>query len=418
MAQGRIYSGNSKPQEATYSQDRPGANTSDVTTNLNFTPVNTTQPKPITDLPKKIPGKIDWLGSSYSGADIKAVVHTYNNVGGQLAALRDLNNQKLAAEATSKMLGNYINGGVDRFIQAKLRNTTNPDFTYDKQVNTWLAIGLGTPEGSVRGDNNWIPTAADLSLPSTLQAQDTAIFYLYQLNTSRSINPIIQAMTIEKQGIDSFLAALEEKISFLNMYQNEATNTITIGTLQTISVQTHREKFGARALGRSYVKGYTRGPRTIAGSMVFTVFNEHALGQLIRGIGNPAIVGESKLDTNLSTLIPDQLPPLDITLVYANEYGSLSRQSIYGVEFVNDGQTMSIEDLFTEEVMNFVARDVDIMTSVGRRKLSQAERGLWTTDEGKPLEGTELLRKTLFGGGGAYKDYLVRLGVRRSFRGR
>jgi len=417
MGQGRVYSGNAKPQEATYSQDRPGTNTSDVTTTLDLNPVNTTPAQPIADLPVG-PGNINWLGSSYSGADIKAVVHTYNNVGGQLAALRDLKMQKIAADATSKMLGNYINKGAKSFIQAKIANASNPDFTYDKQVNTWLAIGLGTPEGSIRGDNNWIAVEADLDLPGTLQAKTTALHYLYLVNTSRSIDPVIQAMIIEKQGIDSFLDSLEKKIAFLNMYQNEATNTVVLGTLQTVSVQTHREKFGVRALGRSYVKGYTRGPRTIAGSMVFTVFNEHALGQLIRAIGDPALVGESKLDTNLSTLIPDQLPPLDMTLVYANEYGALSRQSIYGIEFVNDGQTMSIEDLFTEEVMNFVARDVDIMTSVGRRKLSQAERGLWTTDEGKPLEGTQLLRKTLFGGGSAYKDYLVRLGVRRSFRGR
>ena len=133
---------------------------------------------------------------------------------------------------------------------------------------------------------------------------------------------------------------------------------------------------------------------------------------------NSAMAGESKLDTNLSTLIPDQLPPIDLTIVFANEYGSISRMGIYGVEFVNSGMVMSIEDLLTEETVNFVARDIDIMTSVGRRKLSQMEKGLWTTEEGRPLEGTELLRKTLFASEGKYQEYLVNLGVRRSLRGR
>jgi len=211
---------------------------------------------------------------------------------------------------------------------------------------------------------------------------------------------------------------LGDLIKVMREVEFQGSSTEVLASLQTLSVQTHREKFGVRALGRSYVKGYTRGPRTIAGSMIFTVFNEHALGRLIRAIGNPAFVGESKLDTNTSSLIPDQLPPIDISIIFANEYGSVSRMSIYGVEFVNDGHTISIEDLMTEEVMNFVARDIDIMTSVGRRKLSQLEQGLWTSDDGQSLEGTTLLKRTLFGGNYDYNQYLVRLGVRSSIRSR
>jgi hypothetical protein len=44
-----------------------------------------------------------------------------------------------------------------------------------------------------------------------------------------------------------------------------------------------------------------------------------------------------------------------------NEYGAVSRLVLYGVELVNEGQTMSIDDLITENVVNFVARHIEPM---------------------------------------------------------
>ena len=76
------------------------------------------------------------------------------------------------------------------------------------------------------------------------------------------------------------------------------------------------------------------------------------------------------LDHSAPSLLPDQLPPLDLSIVFVNEYGSQSKMAIYGVEFVNDGVTYSIEDLLTEQVINFMARDIDIMTDYGKVKLS------------------------------------------------
>jgi len=186
-------------------------------------------------------------------------------------------------------------------------------------------------------------------------------------------------------------------------------NSIVLGNLQTLSVQTHREKFGVRALGKSYVKGYTRGPRTIAGSMIFTLFNEHALAQLIRGVADHNLFKESALDTNLSTLIPDQLPPLDLTIAFANEYGSISRMGIYGVEFLNDSQTFSIEDLMTEAVVNFTARDIDVMTKVGIRKLNSDSNDYRTDTTGSDLYTVNQ---------SSYNKYLKQLGIRRGLMGR
>src|SRR5690606_39902774 len=52
---------------------------------------------------------------------------------------------------------------------------------------------------------------------------------------------------------------------------------MVFGELATISYSIHRELNPVRALGTINPKGYCRGPRTTAGSLIFTVFNRHVL---------------------------------------------------------------------------------------------------------------------------------------------
>jgi len=127
--------------------------------------------------------------------------------------------------------------------------------------------------------------------------------------------------------------------------------------IQTLSYSIHREKMPVRTLGRTYPKGYTRGPRTIAGSLVFTIFDRQALWQLVqlyradKGLGPEAI----------KTPLVDQLPPFDITITFDNEYGNHSYLRLYGIDIIDEGQSHSIDDMITENVMSYVARDIDMM---------------------------------------------------------
>lgn len=131
---------------------------------------------------------------------------------------------------------------------------------------------------------------------------------------------------------------------------------IILGNLETFSHSIHREKAPVRVLGKSHCKGYTAGGRTIAGSMVFVVFDRAPLWDVIKEINyirNPS-------DRTTSPL-PDQLPPLDLILMFHNEYGHKSIVRLYGVEFVDEGQVYSINDLYSECTMQYVARDMDQM---------------------------------------------------------
>ena len=126
-----------------------------------------------------------------------------------------------------------------------------------------------------------------------------------------------------------------------------------LGSIQTLSISTHQDKRPVRSLGVINAKDYVMGPRTIAGSMVFAVFNKHFATEIMEDLGA----------TETEVILPDEIPALDITVNFANEYGRMSRMAIYGVKLINEGQVMSINDLYTENTYQFVALGLEPLSA-------------------------------------------------------
>lgn len=131
----------------------------------------------------------------------------------------------------------------------------------------------------------------------------------------------------------------------------------TFGTLQTISYSIHQEKMPVRVLGNMNAKDWVFGPRTIAGSLVFAVLNKHWLVDIYEQLYENA-------EMKGWHFITDEIPPFNITISFANEYGFDSRMAIYGVRLINEGQTMSVNDLYIENTYQFVANDINYMDSL------------------------------------------------------
>ncbi len=124
---------------------------------------------------------------------------------------------------------------------------------------------------------------------------------------------------------------------------------VVIGSLTTISYSMYRNKKPVINIGRTNINGVTRGSRIFAGTMIFTLINQHWLKEL-----------QEQLDwlEGYNELKVDELPLFDIMIVSANEYGNAVTMFIYGIDFTDEAQTISVEDLFTENVFSFVARDI------------------------------------------------------------
>ena len=137
--------------------------------------------------------------------------------------------------------------------------------------------------------------------------------------------------------------------------------------IQTLTYSIFREKGPVRSLGFVGEKGKARGTRTIAGSIVFTVFDRHPLLDLMRanfGDGAPP-PGVAEGVNSLAYTLADQLPPFDIILHFANEYGFTAELVLLGVEIMSEGQVQSIQDIITENTVQYTARHMTIMRPGG-----------------------------------------------------
>lgn len=179
---------------------------------------------------------------------------------------------------------------------------------------------------------------------------------------------------------------------------------VVVGSLQAISYSVSREKAPVYTMGSAEPRSFSRGKRGIAGTLVFTSFDRDALLEaLSKNAVNAAsfqrIGGERNMepmsitewdkqmtdlvglagDTNASTAADevtkrvavtadphyaDEIPPFDITISYANEYGQKARLVIYGVEILNEGGGHSIDTIISEKACTFIARRIDPQEAV------------------------------------------------------
>lgn len=142
---------------------------------------------------------------------------------------------------------------------------------------------------------------------------------------------------------------------------NIGLSTIVLNTLTTISYSTFREKREVVTLGNSNPRGRSRGGRTIGGTMIFAVPDEHPLLPLLR-------TGQVRT-TFSGAFIPDELIPFDLSLVFIKHHPvgdgvSVSGMILRGVEFVTEASTFSINQGATELVAQFVANRLEPMINI------------------------------------------------------
>ena len=184
-------------------------------------------------------------------------------------------------------------------------------------------------------------------------------------------------------------------------------------SLQTISVSVHEAKGQGRALGYRGIKGIARGIRTIGGSIIMTVIEDHPLRDLVSTVGEyiarePSAWGGWSLDRSkkgtgsalngwdFNNRLATLLPPFNLLMLYVSEGAQFSPREIFtddirygddainvapdpneiqfnllgtgydipgaaysleGIEILDVGMVTSTHDVVTELTMSFLARD-------------------------------------------------------------
>lgn len=156
---------------------------------------------------------------------------------------------------------------------------------------------------------------------------------------------------------------------------------IDIGLASLISYSLYREKKQIRTIGAINTRGITKGPRTISGRLVMTVVREHFV---------EAIKREIPYMRTIKNMLMDELPPFDILVSFGNEYGAAASLVIHGVTFVDEQKTLTIEDLYTENIFTFLARDIDVMKTVFAKYTDEYDPMMWMSNSFIP-DGSEIL---------------------------
>lgn len=163
---------------------------------------------------------------------------------------------------------------------------------------------------------------------------------------------------------------------------------LVIGNLQTLTYSIHREVLPVRALGSVNALGHTGGTVTIAGSMIFTMFDRNLVYDIQREVmkylrdkadrtayQNNIFTYSNLKEYNLDNVYDQYIsmplmPEFNIYVNAKNEYtpGNYgSSLNIDGVVIVDEGQVMSIEDIITENTMSYMARNIRPLRPMTRR---------------------------------------------------
>lgn len=163
-----------------------------------------------------------------------------------------------------------------------------------------------------------------------------------------------------------------------------------IGELQAISYAVQREKAPVYVMGKVDPLSFSRGKRGIAGTIITLMLDQHVmlktpfsdlkfvadkdeifadvddrnnasntadLGFVEEGfVFDPGNLADSYQVSNAWYV--DQIPPFDVVIVAANEYGMAATMRIYGIEILNEGSGFSIDDIVIENQMTYVCRTV------------------------------------------------------------
>lgn len=174
-------------------------------------------------------------------------------------------------------------------------------------------------------------------------------------------------------------------------------NGVLIGELQGISYTITREKAPIYTLGSKDPRGFSRCKRGIAGSLVFAIFDRESLldalrkggrsnvilptdeimyqdfrtgsdnasgvaaGSTLSTAGAAGVLSDDPRDVSyeqIPAFYVDQIPPFNIVLNAANEYGHAMVKTIHNVEILNSGTGISVDDVMLDESMTFVCTNV------------------------------------------------------------
>lgn len=135
---------------------------------------------------------------------------------------------------------------------------------------------------------------------------------------------------------------------------------IHLDSVSTVSVSIYEAKAPVRRLGHASPVGFTGNIRTVAGSIICVLRDNHPLSEMMEGNFHTKHLDDNQIrDNGKGNFNSGALFPFDLMLMYKNEVGDALGFSIYNVEIISEGIVTSTNDMITEVVLQFQATHID-----------------------------------------------------------
>lgn len=181
---------------------------------------------------------------------------------------------------------------------------------------------------------------------------------------------------------------IQVMLEFPTIFVNGQAAILHMASCISISYSVYRAKSMVYNIGQPVLGGLSIGKKYVAGSIItvsydideISNFVETNLAQANNGqafkknsngtiddsassAGTFGIFGDDGDQSlkDVHTVMRDDLTPFNIHLLSSEEnYGDAraNRIVVYGAQFINNGQVMSINDLITENTLQFIGRDI------------------------------------------------------------
>ena len=137
-------------------------------------------------------------------------------------------------------------------------------------------------------------------------------------------------------------------------------------SVMTVSLSVYEAKAPVRRLGHAAPVGFTGNIRSIAGSIICLMQNEHPLKGLMIETSKHfddkftmKQFHENGIDNEGTAFQAGMIEPFDLMLLYKNEVNSSVGLQINNIDIISESVVTSINDIYTEMVFQFVATDVN-----------------------------------------------------------
>ena len=183
-------------------------------------------------------------------------------------------------------------------------------------------------------------------------------------------------------------------------FDSNESNLVQLDSLATISISVYEAKAPVRRLGHRGVSGFTKGIRTIAGSMVFLVIEDHPLWKLLsqNKFENSYSLDDNEKEKRSLTRVSKRklssmLEPFNILLFFQTEVTEIKNSGrtidfisegrasmlLENIEIISEGIVSSVNDMVTEIQMQFIAKDFSaidkeiIKDEISEKEISEKE---------------------------------------------